>query len=73
MSEQFSVDELQKAFAAVLICLGSNMGPDRAQQLSAQISDVAAMMDRDGDPNTAKLTKGFADVLLSSHKQDIHH
>jgi len=67
-----SFEDLHKAMAGFLICLGSTLPRELAEKISSRMVGLSEEMDRNGEPNVSKLTKGFSEALLQMHNHPKH-
>jgi len=61
-------EDLNKAIAAFFIAFGQSLPATLALRIQQQVSELAEQMARGGEPNVAKLTKGFGDALAQTHR-----
>lgn len=60
-------EELNKAMGAFLIALGQTLPVQLADRIRSQAQALAQEMERNGEPNVAKLTRGFGDAVMAAH------
>jgi hypothetical protein len=69
---EISTEDLHKAMAAFLICLGSTLPAELAQKISSRMVDLSQDMQSGGEPIVAKLTKDFAEAVVQIHNRPKH-
>ena len=69
---EISIEDLHKAMAAFLICLGSTLPRELAERVSSRMVDLAQEMQSNDETNVSKLTKGFSEALLQIHNAPKH-
>jgi len=72
MDNTDSFDDLHKAMAGFLICLGSTLPRELAEKISSRMVALSEEMESNGEPNVSMLTKGFSEALLRMHNQPKH-
>ena len=65
---QPSNEELQKAFASFLICLGSTLPKELAERIASRIKGLSQAQEHNSETNVSKLTKSFSEALLQMHQ-----
>ncbi len=68
MSQKNTVEDLHRAMAGFLICLGSTLPKELAEKIASRMDGLSDQMSQNGEPNVAKLTKGFSEALLQMHQ-----
>ncbi len=63
--EKITTGELHQALAGFLMCLGSTLPPEIRSEIYRRTHQLAADMERGGEPTVAKLTKGLAEALVA--------
>lgn len=59
-------DDLYKALAAFLICFGQGLPKELKESINQRVMLMADEIERGGEPNVARLTRGLGDSLLLS-------
>lgn len=72
MIQKNTVEDLHRAMAGFLICLGSTLPKELAEKIASRMEELSQQMSRNGEPNVGKLTKGFSEALLQTHSQQSH-
>lgn len=72
MSATDSFDDLHRAMAGFLICLGSTLPKELAEKIAARMDALAGEMERNSETSVATLTKGFAEALVQMHRHPQH-
>ncbi len=72
MKKQPSVEELNQAMAAFLMCFGAGLPDPLKASIRERALDLADQIARGGEPTVARLTKGFADALCAVHPPANH-
>lgn len=61
-------EDLNKAIAAFFIAFGQSLPATLALRIQGQVQALSEDMARGGEPNVARLTKGFGDALAQMHQ-----
>lgn len=61
--ENVTVEQLQKALASLLICLGTMLPPEMTAEVRKRAHGLAERIGAGGEPIVGTLTKGLADAL----------
>lgn len=72
MNADDSFDDLHRAMAGFLICLGSTLPKELAEKFATRMVALAGEMEHGGKTSVATLTKGFAEALLQTHTHSQH-
>lgn len=73
MENDMDVQDLQKAIAALLICLGTTLPPALVAEVRHRAHGLAERMDNGGEPKVGTLTKGLADALAGIPLPEMLH
>jgi len=71
MNENMTINELNRATAAVFIAIGASMPKELAERISENILLIADPMAEDGDTRTADICRSYARAIAQAHDGDV--
>jgi len=71
MTEDMTINELNRATAAVFIAIGASMPKELSDRISENILLIAEPMAEDGDERTADICRSYARAISQAHEGDV--
>lgn len=65
--DDFTLDDMQKAMGAFLICFGQGLPATLKESIRQRTHELADRIEHGGEPTVAMLAKGFADALAGAN------
>ncbi len=68
MNNEITLDEINRALGAFLLCFGAGLPAPLKQSISDRCYALAELIESGGEPNVAKLARGYADALTGQNQ-----
>lgn len=73
MNDKITLEEINRALGAFLLCFGAGLPKPLKQSIRARCHALSEQIENAGEPNVAKLARGYADALTGQHPPPSSH
>lgn len=73
MNQEITTEEINRALGAFMLCFGAGLPDTLKQSIRQRCYTLAEQIEHGGEPNVARLARGYADALTGMIQMPPRH